>query len=70
LLAFWTSVFRVESVVDAGCRPVGDYANVVDRGQKDVMQNADTRLRLAGHLYELGLNGGSQVRVGFIEIAP
>jgi hypothetical protein len=64
-------IFRVESVVDAGCRPVGDYANVVDRGQKDVMQNSDTlRIRLAGHPYELRLNGGAEVRVGFLEVAP
>jgi hypothetical protein len=64
-------IFRVESVVDAGCRPVGDYANVVDRGQKDVMENSDTlRIRLAGHPYELRLNGGAEVRVAFLEVAP
>jgi hypothetical protein len=41
-----------------------------DRGQKDVMENADTlRMRLAGHLYELRLDGGAEVRVGFLAVA-
>jgi hypothetical protein len=64
-------IFRVESVVDAGCGPVEDYANLVDRGQKDVMENSDTlRIRLAGRYYELRLNGGSYVRVVFLQVEP
>jgi hypothetical protein len=59
----------VESVVDARCGRVVDYANVVDRGQKDVMENSDTlRIRLAGRYYELRLTGGSGVRVAFLQV--
>lgn len=62
-------IFRVEAVVDANCRRVEDYANLVDRGQKDVLQNNDTlRIRLAGRYYELGLNGGSLIRVSFLQV--
>jgi hypothetical protein len=64
-------IFRVESVVDGACRSVEDYADIVDRGQKDVMENSDAlRIRLAGRYYELGLNGGSLVRVSFLQVAP
>ncbi|MDX6718183.1 MAG: hypothetical protein QOJ63_437 [Solirubrobacteraceae bacterium] len=64
-------IFRVESVLDAKCQPVGDYANVVDRGQNDVMQNADAlRIRLAGHYYDLRLNGGAEIRVVFLQVEP
>jgi hypothetical protein len=57
--------------VDASCRPVADYANVVDRGQKDVMENSDTlRIRLAGRYYDLRLTGGSLVRVAFLQVEP
>jgi hypothetical protein len=65
-----SDIFRVESVVDASCRPVADYANVVDRGQKDVMVNSDTlRIRrLAGRYYDLRLTGGSLVRVAFLQV--
>ena len=65
-------IFRVESVIDATCRRVENYANIVDRGQKDVMQDADTlRIGLVGQYYELRLSGGgSVVRVGFIRIQP
>jgi hypothetical protein len=55
----------------APCRPVADYADVIDRGQKDVMQNSDSlRIRLAGRYLELSLNGDSRVRVAFLQVAP
>jgi hypothetical protein len=64
-------IFRVESVLDAECRRVSNYANVVHQGDKDVMQDSDAlRIRLAGHYYDLRLNGGSLVRVAFLQVEP
>jgi hypothetical protein len=45
------------------------YADVVERGQKDVMENSDTlRIRLAGRYYDLRLTGGSRVWVAFLQV--
>jgi hypothetical protein len=64
-------VFKIESLVDARCRPIEDYENPA-RGDKKVLQDSDTvRLRLAGGSYDLTpIAWGSAVRVRFVSVVP
>lgn len=59
-------LFKIESIVDAHCRPVEDYLSG-SGGDKHVWQDSTrVNIRLGDHFYDLVPNGGgSIVRVAF-----
>ncbi len=66
------SIFKVETVVDAACRPLEDYLNASRGGDKHVLQNWDSlKLRLGNQTYELrlGYDAGT-VSANFIRVSP
>ncbi len=67
-----SSIFKVETVVDAACRPLEDYSNASRGGDKRVLQNWDSlKLRLGNQTYELrlGYDAGA-VSANFIKVSP
>jgi hypothetical protein len=60
------TLFKIESIVDAHCRPVEDYLSQ-SGGDKHVWEDSDAvSIRLGDHLYDLTANGGGTiVRVAF-----
>ena len=64
-------LFKVDSLVDARCRPVTSFENF-DRpdSDPDTLQNSDTlAMVLAGRRYSLRVNGSTDVRVNFLRTA-
>lgn len=60
-------LFRIESVVDAACRPVEDYGNVNQPGtDKHALPNFnDLGVRFGGRSYLLKAGGGVTIRLSF-----
>jgi hypothetical protein len=63
--------FKIESIVDAQCKPIEDYRNL-EGGDKHVAGDSSTvRLRLDGRYYDLNASGGgSVIRVSFVSVVP
>jgi hypothetical protein len=65
------TLFKIESIVDERCKPIGDYSNVARGGPKSVLQNWDTvRLRLGGNFYDLRIGASTTIRLNFEAYAP
>jgi len=60
-------LFRIESVVDAACRPVEDFGNLNQPGtDKHALPNFnELGLRLGGRSYVLKAGGGATIRLSF-----
>lgn len=72
-IAFYpdNALFKIESVVDARCRPIDEYANVTRGGDKQVLQNWDTvRMELGAGFYDLRIGASTTVRLSFQAYAP
>ena len=63
--------FKIESIVDAQCKPIEDYTNL-EGGDKHVAGDSSTvRLRLDGRYYDLNASGGgSVIRISFVSVVP
>jgi hypothetical protein len=66
-----SGVYRIESVVDAACEPVGDY-EVQNSGDKTVWpDSASVRVRYGDQFYDVTANGGgSIVRIKLSRVTP
>jgi hypothetical protein len=66
------AIFKVESVVDAACRPVEDFANESRPGNdKHTLQNFDAmRLHLGDRWYTLGVGASATLRFNFFHVEP
>jgi len=64
-------IFKIESIVDAGCRAIEDYESRTG-GDKHVWQDSSAvRLHLNGRFYDLTANGaGSLIRIAFVPVVP
>ncbi len=64
-------VFKVFSVVDAGCAAVQDYSNATRGGAQNMLQNFDTlQMRLGNANYQLRLEYDGSLTVVFRKLAP
>jgi hypothetical protein len=63
-------LFRIQSVVDAVCRPVEDYGNLNQPGtDKHALPNFnDLGVRLGGRSYLLKAGGGATIRLSFFRV--
>ena len=62
-------LFKVQDVVDAQNRPVGEYSNASRGGPKNVLQNWDTlHVRFENKLYQLQVGGFDTIRVNFGQV--
>ena len=61
-----SAIFKIESIVDAHCRPVEDYLSQ-SGGDKHVWADSDSvSVRLGDHFYNLVADGaGTIVRISF-----
>ncbi len=64
-------VFKLFSVVDAGCAAIQDYSNVTRGGVQNILQNFDTlQMRLGNANYQLRLEYDGSLTVVFRKLAP
>jgi hypothetical protein len=62
-------LFKVQDVVDAQDRPVGEYSNASRGGPKNVLQNWDMlHVRFENKLYQLQVGGFDTIRVSFGQV--
>ena len=64
-------LFKIESIVDAQCKPIEDYRNLEGGDKHSVALDSTARLRLDGRYYDLSASGGgSIIRVSFVSVVP
>lgn len=64
-------IFKIESIVDARCRPVDDYENLAGADKRALNDSGTVRLSLAGGFYDLTtIAWGSAIRVQFVSVVP
>ena len=65
-------MFKIESIVDAKCRPVNEFANASRGGDKNVLQNYDDlQIQFANAAYTISFEyGAGKIDAEFIRISP
>ena len=64
-------LFKIDSIVDARCRRIEDYANVTRGCDRNLLHNWDTvRFPLAGSPYDLRIGASSTIRLGLQRYVP
>ena len=64
-------VFKIESIVDARCKPTEDYDNPAGGDKRNVKDSGTLRLRLAGGSYDLTtIMWASAIRIRFVAVTP
>jgi hypothetical protein len=64
-------LFKIESVVDARCKPTESYENLEGGDKRAWPDSSTVRLRLGRRFYDLSASGrGSVIRISFLSVVP